>query len=905
MKRFDRKAKAISVVLLLMHVALVSSAPLAEVGGIIHAGAECSMDTLTVSMQQGTGVQSLDGADEWPMFHHDTNHTGYSTSIAPDVNTTIWTFEASSRVQSSPAIVDNKLYVGTGYDFFCLNASAGTVIWNYTTASYISTSSPAVAEGRVYVVASELYCLNASTGEFIWVAGTYGAISSPAVVDGRVYVPGEVMNGISRLKCLNASTGELIWKSVVGNGIATAMSNSPAVADGKVYIGLSASDGWGPTFFCLNASTGDIIWNAYLTHASSSPAIFEGRVYVGGNNDLYCLNASTGTLVWAYFTNYSPTSPAIAYGRVYMGVDNGRIYCLNASNGEYIWDYTTSSYIQDSSPAIADGKVYIGCWDRYVYCFNASNGAVIWDYQANDHIDASPAVADGRVYIGSMSWPHGKLYAFGMFHDVAVTNVTTDPAKVDQGMEVTITVDAKNYGSFTENFDVTVYANATQIGRQAIDDLGPNANESLDFAWNTTSFDIGNYSISAAADLLVNETDTSNNSREDGIVTVTSPIHEIAVAEITRSKTVVGEGYSLSVNVGVENQGDNAEIFNLTTLYDYINWSSGLVGYWSFDEGSGAMAYDTSSCGNNGTLTNGPIWVDGKYGKALSFDGEDDYVNVPNAASLNPAELTFEGWFYPLPDTEYQALLSKGYASYLSQNEDYEFVWIPDGAHPAHFVVNTANNGRTSWYAFSNVSSDQWHYVAMTYKSGQWRVYYDGQMWERTDVTGDLIGSSYPLQIGAESEAGRLMKGSIDEVRIYNRALSEEEIMANMMQPHGKIASQTVTLASRDSTAITFTWNTTGIAYGNYTLNAMADTVPGETDTTDNTCLDGWIVVTIPGDINGDFRVGPADFALLSTSYGSTPGEPKWNPNADINSDGKVGPADFALLSAHYGQRYP
>jgi len=742
MKRFDRKAKAISVVLLLMHVALVSSAPLAEVGGIIHAGAECSMDTLTVSMQQGTGVQSLDGADEWPMFHHDTNHTGYSTSIAPDVNTTIWTFEASSRVQSSPAIVDNKLYVGTGYDFFCLNASAGTVIWNYTTASYISTSSPAVAEGRVYVVASELYCLNASTGEFIWVAGTYGAISSPAVVDGRVYVPGEVMNGISRLKCLNASTGELIWKSVVGNGIATAMSNSPAVAD-------------------------------------------------------------------------------------------------------------------------------------------------------------------GRVYIGSMSWPHGKLYAFGMFHDVAVTNVTTDPAKVDQGMEVTITVDAKNYGSFTENFDVTVYANATQIGRQAIDDLGPNANESLDFAWNTTSFDIGNYSISAAADLLVNETDTSNNSREDGIVTVTSPIHEIAVAEITRSKTVVGEGYSLSVNVGVENQGDNAEIFNLTTLYDYINWSSGLVGYWSFDEGSGAMAYDTSSCGNNGTLTNGPIWVDGKYGKALSFDGEDDYVNVPNAASLNPAELTFEGWFYPLPDTEYQALLSKGYASYLSQNEDYEFVWIPDGAHPAHFVVNTANNGRTSWYAFSNVSSNQWHYVAMTYKSGQWRVYYDGQMWERTDVTGDLIGSSYPLQIGAESEAGRLMKGSIDEVRIYNRALSEEEIMANMMQPHGKIASQTVTLASRDSTAITFTWNTTGIAYGNYTLNAMADTVPGETDTTDNTCLDGWIVVTIPGDINGDFRVGPADFALLSTSYGSTPGEPKWNPNADINSDGKVGPADFALLSAHYGQRYP
>ena len=116
------------------------------------------------------------------------------------------------------------------------------------------------------------------------------------------------------------------------------------------------------------------------------------------------------------------------------------------------------------------------------------------------------------------------------------------------------------------------------------------------------------------------------------------------------------------------------------------------------------------------------------------------------------------------------------------------------------------------------------------------------------------------------------------------------------------IEMKEVTLASGDSTTITFTWNTTGFAYGNYTISATADQVPGETDTADNTFVDGWVVVTIPGDINGDGKVDHKDLLLLASAYGSKTGDPRYIPEADINGDGKVDHRDLLILAANYGK---
>ena len=98
--------------------------------------------------------------------------------------------------------------------------------------------------------------------------------------------------------------------------------------------------------------------------------------------------------------------------------------------------------------------------------------------------------------------------------------------------------------------------------------------------------------------------------------------------------------------------------------------------------------------------------------------------------------------------------------------------------------------------------------------------------------------------------------------------------------------------------------DTSTLPKGSYVITVYALCIPGEEDTVDNTILCS-LKVTIVGDFSGDFKVGPADFALLSAAYGSTSDKPKWNPNCDVNNDAKVGPADFAQLSAHYGQHYP
>jgi len=111
-------------------------------------------------------------------------------------------------------------------------------------------------------------------------------------------------------------------------------------------------------------------------------------------------------------------------------------------------------------------------------------------------------------------------------------------------------------------------------------------------------------------------------------------------------------------------------------------------------------------------------------------------------------------------------------------------------------------------------------------------------------------------------------------------------------------------LPSAASLTFSFKWNAT-LAYGNYTISAVADTVPGETDTADNTYVGSTVLITVPGDVDGDLKVAPRDLALLIASYGAPGGIRHYNPNADIDDSHRVLAPDLALLIAHYGKHYP
>ncbi len=120
------------------------------------------------------------------------------------------------------------------------------------------------------------------------------------------------------------------------------------------------------------------------------------------------------------------------------------------------------------------------------------------------------------------------------------------------------------------------------------------------------------------------------------------------------------------------------------------------------------------------------------------------------------------------------------------------------------------------------------------------------------------------------------------------------------------IQVQTVTsLAPSNQTTLTFTWNTTGVAPGNYIITAYANPVLGETDLSDNTFTDGTVKVTVPGDVNGDGTVDGMDLGELGMSWLASVGDPNYVANRDINCDGTVDGMDLGIMGMHWLETNP
>jgi parallel beta-helix repeat protein len=120
------------------------------------------------------------------------------------------------------------------------------------------------------------------------------------------------------------------------------------------------------------------------------------------------------------------------------------------------------------------------------------------------------------------------------------------------------------------------------------------------------------------------------------------------------------------------------------------------------------------------------------------------------------------------------------------------------------------------------------------------------------------------------------------------------------------VTSQTLTLTSGNFTTISFAWNTSGFAKGNYIINAVVDNLPGEAYTLDNSLTSGWVTVTIAGDITSitpgipDYRVDMRDIGALCNKFMAKPSNPNWDPNYDINGDGVVNMRDIGIACNNF-----
>ena len=394
------------------------------------------------------------------MFRADPAHSGvYDDSDIIPNNQLRWSFTTGNSVYSSPAVINDTVYVGS-YDskVYAINATTGTKLWDYTTGGSIE-SSPAVVNGVVYVGSNDkkVYAINATNGTKLWDYTTESLVkSSPAVSNGVVYV-GDLYKNLS---ALDATTGTKIWDYPIGG-----VYSSPVVAGSVVYIG-----GGDAKVYAFIAATGTKLWE-YTTGGpvESSPAVSNGVIYVSGGSFavgmIYALNAATGTKIWEYETTGQKvrSSPAVVNGTVYVvgGQFDNKIYAFNAATGTKIWGYPIGG--GQSSPAVSNGVIYVGSESDKVYAINATTGTKIWEYMTGSVVQSSPALSNGVVYVGCGD---SKVYAIG-FTPPTITTITPDSSGVGEAaFNLTITgsnFTAKSRVTWNGTDRTTYYGSATNL----------------------------------------------------------------------------------------------------------------------------------------------------------------------------------------------------------------------------------------------------------------------------------------------------------------------------------------------------------------------------------------------------------------------------------------------------------
>ena len=192
-----------------------------------------------------------------------------------------------------------------------------------------------------------------------------------------------------------------------------------------------------------------------------------------------------------------------------------------------------------------------------------------------------------------------------------------------------------------------------------------------------------------------------------------------------------------------------------------------LVALWHFDEGAGVTAYDSSGNGNHGTI-HGATWVDGKFGKALSFDGVDDYVAVPHSSSLNidGTGITLEAWVNP------DELPPAGARWQVIGKADAYALQVADGGKVRVWLGPLTTYVQTDAV---ELSAGSWHHIAGTYDGSSVCIYVNGALKKMVAKTGNQATSLSDLIIGARIPGG-YFNGAIDEVRIWNMALPADAI---------------------------------------------------------------------------------------------------------------------------------
>jgi fibronectin type 3 domain-containing protein len=201
----------------------------------------------------------------------------------------------------------------------------------------------------------------------------------------------------------------------------------------------------------------------------------------------------------------------------------------------------------------------------------------------------------------------------------------------------------------------------------------------------------------------------------------------------------------------------------------------GLVAAYAFDEGSGLTTADASGNANTGTISGATWTTSGKFGKALSFNGSSNRVDIGDATTLDlTAGMTVEAWVYPTSLSGWRTVILKETSNGLA----YALYAYDNAPRPATYI-NTGGNDLSA-AGTTGIPVNTWTHLAATYDATTLRLFVNGTQVGTRAISGSIVVSGSPLRIGGNALWGEYFTGRIDEARIYNRALSQAEIQTDM-----------------------------------------------------------------------------------------------------------------------------
>ncbi len=360
---------------------------------------------------------SFPPSDSWPNFRNGPDLRGIAQTKLPKSPKLVWEKEAPDGCQSTPAIVDGHVYVGTlsGY-LHCWTLREGRELWKYASKetsdpkAFIPGFSSPVTVTERYVLAGDeegtMHCIDRKTGQKKWQVDTEGL-----VVGGASQIGDRVIFGSHGqvLYCVQLESGETVWTYDVQGPV----NGTQAVAGEFTFV----TDCGSPVLYVINTTTGKQETKIPLKDLLiATPALRDDVLYFGTSEGLVlAVHWKEQKEVWSFEMDQGGevhSSPAVTDDHVYICGPDKSLYCLDRRTGKKVWKFSTRSG-NDNSPVVVGDRLFFGSGDRNVYAIRLKDGSEQWKFNAGlPFKESSPAVAEGHLVICTER-AGGRILCFG------------------------------------------------------------------------------------------------------------------------------------------------------------------------------------------------------------------------------------------------------------------------------------------------------------------------------------------------------------------------------------------------------------------------------------------------------------------------------------------------------------